>query len=62
VIFSRKRRRQSADAGVDVGIRQRHTRRKSRDAGFRHHLVKPFEVDSLRALLEDFLRDGSAQE
>jgi CheY-like chemotaxis protein len=31
-------------------------KRRSNEAGFQRHLVKPFEMDELRALLDDFVR------
>jgi signal transduction histidine kinase/FixJ family two-component response regulator len=40
------------------GFGQEQALRRSRDAGFHHHLVKPIDVDSLRALLaQDTTRD-----
>jgi PAS domain S-box-containing protein len=34
------------------GFGQEHTRRRSDEAGFHHHFVKPVDIDSLRSLLE----------
>ncbi len=34
------------------GFGQEQTRRRSDEAGFHHHLVKPVDLDSLRALLD----------
>ena len=39
------------------GFRQDHARRRSDEAGFHHHLVKPLDMDSLHALLERCLRE-----
>jgi PAS domain S-box-containing protein len=38
------------------GFGQENTRRSSDEAGFHHHLVKPFDMDSLRSLLDDCVR------
>ena len=39
------------------GFGQEQTRRKSDEAGFHHHLVKPVDMDSLRSLLDDCVRE-----
>jgi CheY-like chemotaxis protein/two-component sensor histidine kinase len=41
------------------GFGQEHTRRRSDEAGFHHHLVKPVDMDSLRTLLENCMRGMS---
>ncbi|HEY4395377.1 MAG TPA: ATP-binding protein [Polyangia bacterium] len=41
------------------GFGQEQTRRKSGEAGFHHHLVKPVDMDSLRALLDTCARERS---
>jgi PAS domain S-box-containing protein len=38
------------------GFGQEHARRRSGEAGFHHHLVKPLDMDSLHALLESCLQ------
>jgi PAS domain S-box-containing protein len=38
------------------GFAQEETRRHSGEAGFHHHLVKPFDMGSLRVLLDDCVR------
>jgi CheY-like chemotaxis protein len=38
------------------GFGQDDTRRHSGEAGFHHHLTKPFEMSALRAMLDDCLR------
>jgi CheY-like chemotaxis protein len=38
------------------GFAQEETRRHSGEAGFHHHLVKPFDMSSLRVLLDDCVR------
>ena len=35
-----------------TGYGQEEDRRRSREAGFDHHLVKPMDLDSLRRLLD----------
>ena len=40
------------------GFGQEQTRRSSDQAGFHHHLVKPIDIDSLRALLETCVRES----
>jgi len=42
------------------GFGQDLTRRRSDEAGFHHHLVKPVDLGSLRSLLDDCLRNKSA--
>jgi signal transduction histidine kinase/ActR/RegA family two-component response regulator len=42
------------------GFGQEDTRRHSGEAGFHHHLTKPFEMSALRVLLDDCLRARSA--
>jgi PAS domain S-box-containing protein len=42
------------------GFGQEQTRLRSDAAGFHHHLVKPVDIDSLRALLDACVRDGAA--
>ena len=44
------------------GFGQEQTRLRSDAAGFHHHLVKPVDIESLRALLDTCLRDGAAAE
>ena len=39
------------------GFGQDHARRRSEEAGFHHHLVKPLDMESLHTLLERCLRD-----
>jgi CheY-like chemotaxis protein/anti-sigma regulatory factor (Ser/Thr protein kinase) len=41
------------------GFGQEQTRRKSGEAGFHHHLVKPVDMDSLRSLLDTCARQRS---
>ncbi len=41
------------------GFGQEQTRRKSGEAGFHHHLVKPVDMDSLRSLLDSCARERS---
>jgi PAS domain S-box-containing protein len=41
------------------GFGQEQTRRKSGEAGFHHHLVKPVDMDSLRSLLDGCVRERS---
>jgi PAS domain S-box-containing protein len=41
------------------GFGQAQTRRKSSEAGFHHHLVKPVDMDSLRSLLDTCARERS---
>ncbi len=41
------------------GFGQEQTRRKSGEAGFHHHLVKPVDMDSLRSLLDNCARERS---
>jgi PAS domain S-box-containing protein len=41
------------------GFGQEQTRRKSGEAGFHHHLVKPVDMDSLRSLLDTCARERS---
>jgi signal transduction histidine kinase/ActR/RegA family two-component response regulator len=41
------------------GFGQEDTRRHSDEAGFHHHLTKPFEMSALRVLLDDCLRARS---
>ncbi len=36
-----------------TGYGQEHDRRRSRDAGFEHHLVKPVDVDRLLQIVEE---------
>ena len=43
------------------GFGQEDTRRRSDEAGFHHHLVKPVDMDSLRSLLEDCVRGRRIQ-
>jgi PAS domain S-box-containing protein len=38
------------------GLIEEETDRQIREAGFDHHLLKPFEMRSLRSLLDDYLR------
>jgi DNA-binding response OmpR family regulator len=38
------------------GFGQEETRKDSDEAGFDHHLVKPFDMRSLRSLLDDCIR------
>jgi CheY-like chemotaxis protein len=38
------------------GFGQENTRRHSEEAGFHHHLTKPFDLNTLRALLDDCAR------
>ena len=37
-------------------------RAKSRAAGFRHHLLKPFDPDQLDAMLEEAAQEGEGEE
>jgi CheY-like chemotaxis protein len=39
-----------------TGWGQDEDKRRSREAGFDHHLVKPVDADTLRQLLQDELR------
>jgi CheY-like chemotaxis protein len=52
---ARQIRRQPATQGVVLvaltGWGQEEVRRRAREAGFDHHLVKPVDLDVLRALL-----------
>lgn len=43
------------------GYGQEEDRRRSREAGFKHHLVKPVDPDALVALLDSLRPDGSAR-
>ena len=38
------------------GFGQEDTRRHSNEAGFHHHLTKPFDMGVLRGLLDDCMR------
>jgi CheY-like chemotaxis protein len=56
-----RRLRQRPDRGPALmvaisGFGQDSTRRQTDEAGFHHHLVKPVDMASLRALLEDCMR------
>jgi PAS domain S-box-containing protein len=44
------------------GFGQEQTRLRSDAAGFHHHLVKPVDIDSLRALLDTCLRDSATRD
>jgi PAS domain S-box-containing protein len=58
-----RRLRQSSVPGLPAllvsmsGFGQEQTRRKSGEAGFHHHLVKPVDMDSLRSLLDTCARE-----
>jgi PAS domain S-box-containing protein len=60
------RRIRAAQAGPQpvlialTGWGQREDRRKARDAGFDHHIVKPAEIGALRALLASLRSAGAA--
>jgi CheY-like chemotaxis protein len=41
------------------GFGQEDTRRHSGEAGFHHHLTKPFDMGALRAMLDDCMRSKS---
>ena len=43
------------------GFGQEDTRRHSGEAGFHHHLTKPFDMGALRAMLDDCMRSKSSR-
>lgn len=43
-----------------TGYGQEEDRRRSREAGFDHHLVKPINLESLQGLLDSWGRDQVA--
>jgi CheY-like chemotaxis protein len=43
-----------------TGYGQEEDRKRAEDAGFDHHIIKPFDLDQIQELIREFQSAGSA--